>query len=528
MKLKKAAVLLLTAAMVVTNFAGCGSKTTTTTGESGNTASSGTNAGVSDAERPTVTIMVDDYEGSPLTGDYAEEVIQKMEDYTNTNVEFTWVADDSYEEKLSLTLASPDDMPMIISVGKMTAAIVGAAEAGAFWNLSDYMFDAEKYPNLSQANEQVCNSLKVDGQLVGIYKARPIGRNGVGYRADWAEKLGISEPKTFEDIYNMAYAFTYNDPDGNGKDDTYGIALCKYTGVFDIIQTWFGCGNGWVEKDGQLVPVFQTDEYMEALKWIKKMYDDGLVYQDWAVRDTATWRDAVKNGECGMFVDVLDGSRSIWDYFVTNNIPSVTDSGKTASMNLVGAINGHTLATSGYNGFFVITKAADTEEKLAACLHYLDKMNDNEMLVLSGYGLEGVNYNITADGKIEDTDVGVDTLVKNYGALNQTVAYIPNLSPTSPALALTERQEIENKVKADNEQYAVFNPALGYLNNSDTYSLSGATLDKIIDDARTQYICGQIDEAGLKAAWDNWLAQGGSDVIKEVNEQYSADKSAGK
>ena len=35
------------------------------------------------------------------------------------------------------------------------------------------------------------------------------------------------------------------DPDGNGKDDTYGLCLCKYTGPLDIIQAWFGAGNQW-------------------------------------------------------------------------------------------------------------------------------------------------------------------------------------------------------------------------------------------------------------------------------------------
>ena len=108
----------------------------------------------------------------------------------------------------------------------------------------------------------------------------------------------------------MMYAFAYDDPDGNGVDDTYGLAMCKYTGPFDIMQTWFGVGNGWVEKDDKLVPVHQTEEYMEALKWFKKMYEDGLIYSDWATRDTNTWTDSVKNGECGMYVDVLDNGRS--------------------------------------------------------------------------------------------------------------------------------------------------------------------------------------------------------------------------
>lgn len=512
-KFMKVAALTLALTMVVASAAGCGKgkETNEGTGEAG-------------TGKSKITMMTFDFEGSPLSGEHSEEVIKQMEDYTNTDVDFTWVPSDSYEDKLSLTLASGNDMPMIIAVGSMTAAISSAAEAGAFWNLNDYMFDAAKYPNLSQANENVNQSLTVNGELIGVYRARAIGRNGIGYRADWAEKLGIEEPKTIEDMYNMMYAFTYNDPDGNGKDDTYGLALSKYTGPFDIMQTWFGVGNGWVEQNGELVPVHQTPEYLEAVKWLKKMYDEGLVYEDWAVRDTATWTDSVKNGECGVYIDVLDGSRRIWDYFVTNNIPSVVDPSQPASMKLVGAINDKTLATSGYNGFFVITKAADTEEKLAACLNFLDKMSDDEMILLSSYGLEGIHWEVGDDGFLVDLDKDDAVSSKAYAALNQTVAYIPNMEATSVTLAKTERNLAEEEVKNKNIDYAVFNPALSYLVNSSTYSLSGSTLDQLLNDARTQFICGQIDEAGLKAAWDSWASQGGNSVVEEVNAQYKAAK----
>lgn len=510
-KLMQIAACTLALTMVMGSFAACGKK-------------EGDDKGTPNAGKNNITMMTFDFEGSPVSGAHSEEVIAKMEEYTNTKVAFDWVPGDNYEDKLSLTLASASDMPMIIAVGSMTAAISSAAEAGAFWDLKDYMFDAQKYPNLSQANENVNKSLTVNGQLIGVYRGRPIGRNGMGYRADWAEKLGLDEPKTVEDVYNMMYQFTYGDPDGNGVDDTYGLALSKYTGPFDIIQTWFGAGNGWVEQDGKLVPVHQTEEYFEALQWLKKMYDDGLVYQDWAVRDTATWADSVKNGECGMYIDVLDGSRRIWDYFVTNNIPSVVNPEETASMKLLGTVNGRTLATSGYNGFFVITKAADTVEKLEACLNFLDKMCDDEMILLSSYGLEGIHWEVNEAGYLVDLDKDDAVASKAYAALNQTVAYIPNLTATSITVELSERNIIEEQVKADNIQHAVFNPASAYLINSPTYSLNGSTLDQLLNDARTQYICGQIDEAGLRSSWETWGKQGGDSVITEVNEQFTAGK----
>jgi multiple sugar transport system substrate-binding protein len=42
-------------------------------------------------------------------------------------------------------------------------------------------------------------------------------------RKDWRSKLGRPVPRTWADIEGLAKAFTTGDPDGNGKDDTYGI-----------------------------------------------------------------------------------------------------------------------------------------------------------------------------------------------------------------------------------------------------------------------------------------------------------------
>ena len=201
-----------------------------------------------------------------------------------------------------------------------------AAKRGAFWDLTEYLQDSEAYPNLSQISPDVLKGLTVDGQIIGIPRSRAIGRNGLGYRTDWAEAVGITEaPKTVEDVYDMLYKFTYDDPDGNGANDTYGLEMCKYTGPWDIIQTWFGCGNGWVEQDGKLVPVHQTAEYKEALDWMRKIYADGLVRPDWATVDTANFQVDSQKGVTGVFVDTMDGTKRIWKYFEDNAIADVND-----------------------------------------------------------------------------------------------------------------------------------------------------------------------------------------------------------
>lgn len=538
MKFKKMAAAGLVAVMAVSSLAGCGKKDDSSAGTtaSGSTAAgstaSGSDAGQS-AEKAKITMMCVDHSGNAFKNTGIDEILAEMEAYTNTEVDVNWVANDSYDDVLGVTLMDKKNMPMIITLQGQTMQpiIVQAAQNDAFWDLSQFLFDSEKYPNLSQASKDVLNALTVDGEIVGIYRSRPIGRNGLGYRADWAEKLGLGEPKTIEDIYNMAYQFTYGDPDGNGKDDTYGFAFCKYTGPLDIMQCWFGAGNGWAEQDGKLVPSHMTDEYMESLEWIKKMYDEGLVYEDWAVRDTNTWADSINTGECGMFLDVLDSSRRNWDYFVNNNIPSVVNPDEPASMKLVGGIakdassSPVTLATSGMNGYYVITKAAaKTEADVENCLHFLDKLCDNEMMLLADYGLKDRDWELDSDGYVVDLNAAMEVNTKPQNGLNQLLCYIPYDRSQDPQIKLNERQLIEEEVKKANVKIAVFNPAAGFLVNSATYSTQGADLDEIIKAARTQYVCGTIDKAGLEAQFQVWLDRGGQKVIDEINEMYAAQK----
>ena len=209
--------------------------------------------------------VIDLNAGNNNVGEYADQIFQTIEDYTGVDVELQWVANDALAEKNSLYLASPEDNASDYFLGwyHFTGDVVSAAKNGAFVDLNDYIWDSEKYPNLSGMSEAVAANLTVDGKLIAIPRSRVVGRYGLCYRQDWAEKLGVNFPEnaTPDDVYNMLYAFTYNDPDGNGKNDTIGMEMTLYTGIFDIIQTWFGCGNGWADVNGQLVPVWMQDEY---------------------------------------------------------------------------------------------------------------------------------------------------------------------------------------------------------------------------------------------------------------------------
>lgn len=479
-----------------------------------------------ESELPTVTFMVTDFQaGGSLAQENSEKVIEAYEAHTGIHVEFKWADNGAYAEIFGTTLMDFENMPMILTAqGQLSGTVVEAAEEGAFWDLAPFL-ESGDFPNLAQADPKTLQGLTVGGEMIGIPRLRELGRNGISYRKDWAEKVGITEdPQTIEDVYNMLYKFTYEDPDGNGEDDTYGLEMTKYTGPFDVMQTWFGVGNGWQEVDGQLLPVHMVPEYKEALDWFRKLYEEGIMRPDWVTIDTSEWSNGCKKGENGVYVDVMDSGRRIWDYFVNNEVMSVVNPEEYASMRLLGVINNTTLATSGYNGYYLITKdGAKTEEDVINCLTFLDKMNDREMLILADYGLEGITYEWDEEGYLVQIE-GLDNTKTPHIGLNQTVAYVPGYKSGENPLKENERQQaLTECYEQRTRPVAVSNPALAYMASSETFAKYGTELTTIIDDARTQYICGTIDEEGLQAAWDDWYARGGEDLVNEINEQYQAD-----
>lgn len=474
---------------------------------------------------PEISILLSSDTASPLSGSRVDEVKQAIKAYTQTDVEFFFITRDIYDHQIAEVLENPADMPMIMYFPKLSYDVADAAKNGAFWDLADFLNDTEKFPNLSKIKHSVSQSLSIEGSLIGIPRAEDIGLYGLSYRKDWAEKLGLETPKTYEDVYNMLYEFTNSDPDGNGKNDTYGLSLSKDELPLDIIQSWFGCGNGWIEVNGALAPVHQTQEYLSALNFIKQLNYEHLIISDWPNRSSTTWKNQIIDGRAGVFIGKLDDARQISDQFATKNIRSVVDYKKYAEMVLVGAINGKTSADIGYDGFIAITHTAKTRAQVEECLHFLDKMNDPEMMILASYGLKDFNYLIDEEGFLLDIDVGNPEIAKCYSGLSKILTYTPNLlRQITPRMKISEREIEEEKVITRNAQYAVMNPASSYLASSNTYAKYHIELDRMIDVARTQYILGELSESMLSAEYNRWYERGGKDVIAEVNSLYKVRK----
>lgn len=464
-----------------------------------------------DKANPQLSVMTMSYNVESAASD--SPVMQALEEYLGTKLNIQWIPSSGYGEKVTAAMGS-SEYPHIMLVTEKNSSVIQNSRGGTFWEVGEKL---KNYKNLAQCNDVVLNNISIDGKVYGIYRARTLGRNGATIRQDWIDKLGMKTPETIDDLYEVLKAFKDKDPDGNGQADTFGMIVTTAPSTFDNLAIWFGAPNKWGEKDGELVPAHLTDEYFEAVKFMKKLYDEKLINQDFATYDGAKWDEQFLSGKAGVIIDVADRARR-----VAQNIEKVNPNAKVGVLGYVkkdAQTEPKTLPTTGYAGYFVFPKKAVTsEEDLDFVLNVMDKANDQEALSLMNYGIKDRNYTLDAEGYVVIKDDA--NLTKEYADLNQ---FATGVIETELKKKYTTKvaEEVE-RVYKDNENYVVANPAEPFV--SDTYSRRGPQLDAIITEANTKFIVGQITEDQYKAELERWKTNGGEQYITEINEQYKALK----
>ncbi len=456
------------------------------------------------------------------------DVQQALEKVIGVDLDINWVPNASYEDKTNITLAG-DSIPQVMVIQGKTPGFVKNAQAGAFWELTDYLDD---YPNLKTNLPAVQAASSINGKVYGVFRARDAMRAAVIIRKDWLNNLGLEAPKSIDDLYEIAKAFTENDPDGNGQKDTYGLIIPKWPGSigsnspYDAIEVWSGAGNLWKDVDGTLEPSFAQPEWLNAVKFEKKLVSEGLVNPDYATFDSAKWNEPFLNGKGGIIIDVHSRAGVITSLLKESN-PDDYENFVTVTGNLTnseGELNA--MPTAGYSGFLAIPKAqVRTEEQLRAVLGVLNEMNSPEAGKIINNGIEGVTYTVE-DGLAVAVDgasqVDKDTVL-SFAQLGTNVNGFQGYLPKQPTEFEQQMYDERLKIQDSDLEHAVYNPAAPYV--SATYTAQGAQLDTIISDARIQFLAGQIDEKGLEDAIARWRSSGGDAVASEINELYQADAS---
>jgi putative aldouronate transport system substrate-binding protein len=228
------------------------------------------------------------------------------------------------------------------------------------------------------------------------------GNEGVVIRKDWLDKLGLQVPKTTEDFLNVMKAFTFKDPDGDGKNDTYGWgAYLELSNAndglgtrFDPLMGAFGVPGTWNLSSANPGLNVLNPAYFDALKFIRSMIDAKVIDPNWVTYGKDDFRLAWKQGKFGMMREQFAALSSKTNYAPFDKAfpkgqwividPPVGPSGKSS----VGTIDKQ------FRLVGVSAKALQEGkgDKIAQLFDWMMDKGDKGGYYILGWGVKGTNW----------------------------------------------------------------------------------------------------------------------------------------
>ncbi len=514
------------------------------------------------AEDEPVKISVAGYMFGPVNND--EDVItpavEKMlkEKYgINVDIEVVYIEQGSYGEILNTRLTggtAPD-----VFLAQSTTTLNTYYDQGVIktWdeeffktNAPDvyaFIMGGAAYGDLAGDVENWKKASMRDGKMVVIPSFKPDGSmpyKTLIYRGDWLEKLGVTEetlPKTVEDFVTLMGRFTKEDPDGNGKDDTYGCSITAMKSLFGSygLGTGFSGSNSyWVVRDGKIVNSDVAPEAKEVLATLAAMYKEGYIDPEfvagkesvegsyWAISHgmvTGTYGvSANASIDHYRLKEVLndDGGRCATEYWAVNGADSTFVYGPwPAGPN---GDYGWEVGTPVAVSESAVYNAKMSDEKLAVIFQILNAFaTDDELYMLAFAGIEGTHYEKNEDGTIkrlmtneELNAVGVWGCRSLYGADRA-------FSKLGYDLAFYNDKTIANRLNwFKKDQYN------SYIQDAVTETLASndlfAEVNTIRDEAYVAFIRGERSLDEWDAFVNEWMAAGGETLTNEANAWYAA------
>jgi putative aldouronate transport system substrate-binding protein len=318
---------------------------------------------------------------------YDDNSVKKAyEEAANVKINYDWIIDEKeYDNKVRVTIAS-GDIPDVMWVrmpefqqllkADMLMDLTNAWDQNASSRAKEFV--------MTDGGAQM-KSATFDGKLMAIPQTgSPYDDASVVWiRTDWLKKLSLPEPKSMQDLLQIADAFVKQDPDGNGKDDTYGLAISKgiYGGIYDLIGFFNGYHaypQTWIKDDsGQLVYGSIQPEMKAALQQLQDMFKNGLIDKEFGAKEAPKVNELMANNQLGIgfgkwwlpayplkpAVVVDNEVTQEWKPFA---IPSIDDKPALKQSNL------------GVGGYYVVSKNAKNPEAAIRLASLMIEASDHE------------------------------------------------------------------------------------------------------------------------------------------------------
>ncbi|SKA76131.1 ABC-type glycerol-3-phosphate transport system, substrate-binding protein [Caloramator quimbayensis] len=443
------------------------------------------------------------------------------------NAEFDFIMLPGWEEKnvkTNLLMQDKDKMPDVLWFNGMGKEYTQWVEAGLLVDLIPLLKNTADKNILKKMTAEMLFPYYKDGKLYRI--PTDIGGNGccmsTFVRKDWLDKLGLEVPKTVDDFIKVARAFTKNDPDGNGKNDTYGFggqnsgsvdwrAFSPIFYAYGYAPDFFGKYKDGTVKLGATVP-----ETKQALIVLRDMYKEGLIEP--TIFTGNDIGQLVSKNKIGMFYswqsfyNPEDGTNKA----LKANVPN-------AELLPIDPIKGPEGFSADYPeppGSWCYISVTSHAKDPQAVVNVLDKMMTKEIGMLNEYGEEGKHYKIE-NGKVVRTISEEEKNNLGLGSLGW-IWFGPKLVEDPPQIA----KLAEDRAKSANAaRDRIHHFSLSVRDNMPTYMKHATEIDDMMNEVFVGIITGQKDiseyDKFVNAFYNKFE---GHQIEKEATDLYNREQ----
>jgi len=342
---------------------------------------------------------------------------QKMEELTNIGIDWIQTSGADSVEQFNLLMAS-GQLPDMVYYVAMNTEGPKYGQQGAFVDLTQYIDEyAPNFKKILDENPEIKRLLTTaDGQIFHFPNLNLDEYNLVQMfpqiRQDWLVKLGLEEPKTIDDWYNVLKAFKTQDPNGNSQADEIPFASVNLTNIVKTFGPAFGSDWEFYVDNGQVKFAPYTTEYKDMLLWLSKLYSEGLIDPNYLVdSDFKLLTEKVTTNRAGA-----------WAGWSGSYMRSFTDLMKDdPSFSLIGTeapIGPNGEKRYGYHAFPLGTAGVAISAKsknIVESIKWLDFQYSEEGIMLNNFGVEGVSYDM-----VDGFPTFKDVVFNNPNGLNST------------------------------------------------------------------------------------------------------------
>lgn len=311
-------------------------------------------------------------------------------DTLGINYSFKWTCPGPQATEKKNTMYASGDLPDFMSVDRKDFEKL--QKAGLLADLTTPIIEyASEYTRQYLTGEYsgLLDAATKDGKYYGLTNGMSYKDNGtmVWLRKDWLDKLGLEIPKTMDELEVVMKAFTEKDPDGNGQNDTYGMAMgtasqtpWSWTLDNSFLNSYNSYPGVWYKNSkGEIEQGMFGEESRArtrlALEKGAEFYQKGYINKEVATMDSEMRNQDIFSDKTGVFFEGIWGA--YWPLVLHRD--SSPEADWIAIPNVAGIENGGNNPVNDVNvsGILVATKNAKNPEALVKMSNLYHDLNNN-------------------------------------------------------------------------------------------------------------------------------------------------------